>query len=116
MHTRGHAAMHTHTNIKHYDLKNINNQTKTKRPPSFFIKLEDGLEKDTEATRVFPLDYGAVAAARQARAKAEREVRNYEFNHDCRKPPLFIVYFYPFFFGWYLVFSAVPLMSHSDES
>eukprot|EP00729_Bicosta_minor_P009324 gene9324-23457_t len=42
-------------------------------PLSFFIKLEDGLEKDTEATRVFPLDYGAVAATRQARAKAERE-------------------------------------------
>ena len=89
--------MHTHTNIKHYDLKNINNQTKTKRPPSFFIKLEDGLEKDTEATRVFPLDYGAVAAARQARAKAEREVRNYEFNHDCRKLP-FLLYIFILFF------------------
>jgi len=26
-------------------------------PPSYFIKLEDGLEKDTEASRVFPLQY-----------------------------------------------------------
>ena len=28
-----------------------------RRPPSYFIKLEDGLEKDTEASRVFPLQY-----------------------------------------------------------
>ena len=45
------------------------------RPLSYFIRLEDGLEKDTEAGRVFSLDYEAVSAARQKRAQAEREAR-----------------------------------------